>query len=271
MKIAIIVWNKDPAGMNIKNNLINNFNFKKINKRYNNEIIYELDENTKLYTINERHVYANNLDKKISSDIFIFATTHRSEAGKASLSVHTPGNWNKAELGGKEKELCVAMPSLMKNSYLELKKLNTLKDFEVTLECTHHGPYLEKPAMFIEIGSSLKQWQNKDAGKIIAETIINVPDKENNYKTAFGIGGPHYCNNFNKILERTNIAVSHICPKYALEFLDKEMINQALEKTNEKIDFVLLDWKGLGKEKARIVDLLNKLNIKYKRINKILE
>ncbi len=152
-----------------------------------------------------------------------------------------------------------------------MKKLNNLEDFEVTLECTHHGPYLEKPAMFIEIGSSLQQWQNKEAGKIIANAIINILKKENNYKTAFGIGGPHYCNNFNKIMERSDIAVGHICPKHMLQFLNKEMILQAIEKIKEKTDFVLLDWKGLGTEKARIAGLLDEMNIKHKRTNKILE
>jgi len=271
MKTAIIIWNKDPAGMNVKNNLIKHFNLKKTSKTYDNETIYKLDENTRLYTINEQHIYADNLDKKINADVFIFATTHRSEAGKPSLSVHTPGNWNKAELGGKERKLCIAMPLLMKNAYLELKKLNHLKEFEVTLECTHHGPYIEKPSMFIEIGSSLQQWENKQAGKINANVIVNIIKKQNNYKIAFGIGGPHYCNNFNKILERTDIATSHICPKYMLQYLDEEMIKQAIQKSSQKVDLILLDWKGLGTEKTRIVELLDKLNIKYERVNNILE
>lgn len=270
MKTAIIIWNKDPAGMNVKNNLIESFGFEKTEEKYDEEFVYELG-NAKLYTIKQRHVEADNLDKKIKADQFIFATTHKSEVGKPSLSVHTPGNWNKAELGGKERKLCIAMPSLMKNAYLELKKLNHLKEFEVTLECTHHGPYIEKPCMFIEIGSSLKEWENKDAGKINAEAIVNILKKQSNYKSAIGIGGPHYANNFNKVLERTDIATAHICPKYMLEYLDEEMIKQAIEKTNEKVELILLDWKGLGKEKARVVKLLDKLKIKYERINKVLE
>ena len=37
-------------------------------------------------------------------------------------------------------------------------------------------------------------------------------------------------NNFNKLLERTDVAVGHVCPKYALEHLDSEMIEKAMNK-----------------------------------------
>ena len=75
---------------------------------------------------------------------------------------------------------------------------------------------------------------------------MNALDNQNHdYKTAIGIGGPHYCNNFNKILLRTDTAISHIRPKYLLEKLDEELIKQSVQKTVEKVDFVLLDWKGL--------------------------
>ena len=58
----------------------------------------------------------------------------------------------------------------------------------------------------------------------------------------FGIGGLHYANNFNKRILDSDIAIGHICPKYALENLDKEMILQGMSKTVPKADFVLLDW-----------------------------
>ena len=32
--------------------------------------------------------------------------------------------------------------------------------------------------------------------------------------------------------------------------LHEELIKQAIQKTAEKVDFVLLGWKGLGKEKT---------------------
>ena len=67
---------------------------------------------------------------------------------------------------------------------------------------------------------------------------------------------------------KSDIAVGHICPKHNLETLDEEMLNQMLEKTLPKPEFVMLDWKGLGKEKQRILELLKNNNIKFERSDK---
>ena len=48
-------------------------------------------------------------------------------------------------------------------------------------------------------------------------------------------------------------------------------MKQSMKKTIEKVDFVLLDWKGLGKEKQRIVEMLKKLNIETKRTEQVLK
>ena len=94
-------------------------------------------------------------------------------------------------------------------------------------------------------------------------------NQSNNYKIAIGFGGTHYCSNFNKIVLKTDIAISHVCPRYHLDKLDRGLIAQAVEKTKEKVDFVLLDWKGLGKEKQRIAELLRSMGLEAKRTDKL--
>jgi len=273
MNTAIIISKKDIAGTNIKQQLLELFDFKKLEENLDNNPIYQLNINNKtikLYTLNNDTIHAENLDKKINADLFIFATRHRAKAGVKTLCLHTPGNWGKAEFGGKEKQLCTAAPSYIKDAFLILNDLAKDQDYEKTLEVTHHGPFIEKPCFFIEIGSSEEQWKDKNAAKIIAKTIIKLLQTEKKeHKVAFGIGGPHYASNFNKILLKTDIAIGHICPKYALQDLDEQMIKQAIEKTNEKVDFVLLDWKGLGKEKQRVVNILEKNSISYERNDKV--
>ena len=81
------------------------------------------------------------------------------------------------------------------------------------------------------------------------------------------IGGGHYNHYANKAMLQTNLAVGHICAKYNLENLDEDFLKQAMEKCQAKL--VLLDWKGLGKEKARILEILQKNSIEYKRSDKI--
>jgi len=42
-----------------------------------------------------------------------------------------------------------------------------------------------------------------------------------------------------------------------------------IQKTKEKVDFMLLDWKGLGTEKQRIVEILKNLGMEIRRTDKI--
>lgn len=275
MNVAIISSSKDLAGVNIRKNLIESFNFKKINEKFGNNDVYEYNKienkNIKLYLTNNDLIFSENIDKEINADILIFASKHRSKENTPSFAMHAIGNWGKAEFGGKEKGLCPSSAVLLKNLFIELSRNASETDYELTLEATHHGPYVEKPAVFVEIGSAEKEWNDKENGEIIAKTIMNgLDNKNNNYKIAVGIGGPHYPVNFNKAVLRTDIAISHICPKYHLQDLDENLIKQAIEKTVEKIDFILLDWKGLGTKKQRIVDMLKNLDLEMKRTDKIL-
>ena len=49
------------------------------------------------------------------------------------------------------------------------------------------------------------------------------------------------------------------------------MIKEAIEKTEEEIDFVLLDWKGLGpaEHRDKILSILNKLYLSFKKTSDI--
>ncbi len=274
MKIAIIFSKKDLASLNIKENLLELKKFKELDE-FENEKVYSLD-NTKLYTIDQDLIYAENIDDKIKADLFIFASMHKSESKIKNLTIHSIGNFgkrkfNEIDFGGRDKTLCKVNASMLKLMFLELNSLAKNSNYSVTIEATHHGPFLNKPAIFIEIGPSEEEWKDKKAGNIIANTIINAISKfkNQNYEITFGIGSTHYPSNFNKIMLNTNIAISYICAKYNLENLDKELILQAVNNAERNLDFILLDWKGLGKEKQRILKILEELNLEYKRTDKI--
>lgn len=266
MKTAIIVSKKDPAGMNIKERLLELYEWE------NDNSVYQLKKNNdiKLYTVEKESIFNEDIDKEIEADMFVFATKHQSSSGVHSLCVHSPGNWGKAEFGGKDRKLCIAPARYLRTALFLLKKNASELDYEVIEEVTHHGPFLQKSCFFIEIGSNEESWENKEAAKVIAKTIMEVLDsKPKNHAVGFGIGGLHHTPILTKVMEKNDIAFGHVCPKYNLHNLDKEMIVQALEKTQEDVDFVVLDWKGLGKEKQRILDLLKELNLEVKRSDKI--
>ena len=50
-----------------------------------------------------------------------------------------------------------------------------------------------------------------------------------------------------------------------LDKLDESLIKEAIQKTAEKVDLIILDWKGLGQNKERIMNMLKNLNLKFER------
>jgi D-aminoacyl-tRNA deacylase len=222
--------------------------------------------------INEENL---NLERINEYDFVIFASKHKSESREKTLSIHAPGNFRLAELGGKEGKVCPTSALFLKQAFEKLN-FNAKKydlNYKITLECTHHGPLIEKPCMFIEIGSTETEWNDRRAGFILAKTISEIIEefKENPYREiAIAIGGPHYCPNFNKIQLNSNVAISHVIPSYVLP-LTEEMVKEAVNKTLEEIDLAVLDWKGLGNSESRkqVLDILDKLYIRYEKTSEI--
>ncbi len=271
MRFAIAYGKDDPAGTNIVQQL------KKISFTPQIPII----------KLKKHPIYSENIDKTPefkNIDFIIFASTHRSEKNQASLSLHAPGNWRDAKLGGKQGKICPTSAQVLKYLFQNLNKIAEETGvtqgkaerrkplgclvYEITLECTHHGPLIKTPCCFIEIGSGEKQWKDKKAGEIIAKTILSIQNYKPNKKDipAIGIGGPHYCPSFNKVQLNSNYAISHIIPQYVLP-LTENMVKQAEKKTTEQIPEILIDWKGCGNSEQRqnIIKLLDDLNLKYKR------
>lgn len=207
-------------------------------------------------------------------DFIVFASTHKSLKGAPSLCLHAPGNFRGADLGGKPGKICKTSAYVLKYLFQELNKnAEIIKDkYNVTLEVTHHGPFIDIPCCFIELGSSIEQWNDLIAAKIIAKTILTLQDfKKENYSwiSAIGIGGPHYAPNFNKIQLNSNYAISHIIPDYAAP-INESMIKEAEEKTIEQIQEVIIDWKAFKSEdRQKLLDILKNLGLKYKRTSEV--
>jgi D-aminoacyl-tRNA deacylase len=264
MRFAIVYSKQDTAGINIvqqlkKMSFLPQFPIIELKK----ETIYHDDLNEKNYP------------QLRNIEFIVFATKHRSEKGNPSLSVHAPGNWRGADFGGQPGKVCRTSAFVLKYLFQQLNK-NTeeagLKDYQITLEATHHGPIIELPCCFIELGSSEEQWVKEEPAKILAKTILSLQDYKINedWIPVIGIGGPHYCPNFNKIQLNSEYAVAHIIPEYALP-LTETMVLEAEKKTKEQVEQVLVDWKGCGnsEQRQKTIDLINKSGLKYKRINEV--
>ncbi len=260
MRFAIVASANDLAGITIRNSL-QKAGFAPTTEIFDSFPVLQWKD-IKLYTINTNPLFFELCDS-LSADFLIFATKHSSKAGVPSLCMHPVGNWGNAEFGGKEKELVIAPAHYLKMALQLLEKKNTI-GYEVFQEATHHGPASTKPILFMEIGSSESQYENNDAGNIIAETIMELVLSEPMrlyapVKSAVGIGGLHHTANFKKIQIESDVAIGHVCPKYALDSLKKDILLQAIDKTYPKAELVILDWKGLGTEKERIKKIVEEV------------
>jgi D-aminoacyl-tRNA deacylase len=257
----IVASKKDRAGINITTQLsqFGDFHF---------------------YLVDDEIIYTENLNQERINqyDFVIFASKHSSSSTETrkTLSIHAPGNFRKADFGGISGRVCKTS-ALFQKQFFEKLKANAdkfyLKGYELTLECTHHGPLIDRPCVFAEIGATETEWKDRKAAFIVARTIFETIQgfRENPYnEIAIGIGGPHYCPGFNKIQMNSNIAISHIIPQYVFP-LTEEMVQEAIAGTEEDIDLILLDWKGMGtsEQRQQSMDVLNKFYIQKRKTSEV--
>lgn len=270
--IALLASRQDPAGLTIYRILRENFGFVETAELFDAIPVCGHPElRARLYLLEDQLLTSDNLENKIEADVFLFLSKHRSGSDTRSFAVHSIGNWDTAVAGGKDKMLCPAAPQLMGSIFSEMSKRAEEKpDYEITMEATHHGPFTTKPAIFVEVGSTEAEWKDESNAIFLAGCVLEGIKNAGHRKTALGIGGPHYCRTFNKLSARKEIAFGHVCPKHHLDTLDVEMMKQAIEKSGSP-DMVILDWKGLGPEKRRIVELLDRLGLQYERSDGLLK
>jgi D-aminoacyl-tRNA deacylase len=214
-------------------------------------------------------VFPPNLDEFFNPRAYVFLSRHSAESGIASVTAHTPGNFSDdTKFGGRARELGRSDPSLLKNYLISLwKRKERLTGYEVTMEATHHGPTsLRKPVLFVEVGSSEKYWGDARAAAAVGEALVESLTEGTIWsKTAIGFGGTHYPEKFTKVLVEGDLALSFVAPKYVLEHVDEGMVEQMLQKTMAPVKYALLDWKGLGAHKDKILGLASRFGLEVVR------
>jgi D-aminoacyl-tRNA deacylase len=273
--ILIVTSNKDIASLNIKKQILNNYSFSKVSEEFKENPVYEAafdDRLVKLVTLNEESIYAQNITIFFTNlEFIIFISRHSSASGTPTLSTHTPGNLAEAKLGGIPRKVSVSPANAMRDT---LKAMARLKeemqlDYEVSYECTHHGPSLNVPTMFAELGSSAKQWKDLKAAEAVAHATIEAASYFGNFpaKAVIGIGGPHYNDKFTRIALKDDLAFGHMIPKYALPNIDLKTLKQCVERTLERVELAVLDWKGIkGEHKPKLVEMLKKIDMPFKKV-----
>lgn len=272
--ILIVASRKDLASINIKRQILNRYNFNETTEDFQANLIYTAEvhgKDIKLVTLSVDSVYAQNItDFFPDAELIVFISRHSSASGTPTLSVHTPGNLGEAKAGGIPQKVSVSPTNAMRDA---LKAMVRFKeemqlDYEVSYECTHHGPSLKVPTMFAELGSSPKQWKDLEAAAAVAHATMEAVSKFGKFpaEAVIGIGGPHYNTKFTRIALENDVAFGHMIPKYAIPNVDLEIVKQCLEKTLEEVEFVVLDWKGIrSKHKPKLVEMLRKTGVPFKK------
>ena len=247
--------------------LRNNKGFSIIDGDDNKGLILQsnLYKNIKLFVSNKNLLYLEDLDdisfwksKDIQSP-YIFLSKHVSESKIPTLTCHCTGNYADNSYGGNPREIAISYPYLQKKYLRQITNIKSkIPGYDIVIEATHHGPTsLKKPVLFIEIGSTEGQWVDRNAASVVCDCLIDISRSslKRCEKVGIGLGGTHYPIKFNKLLLESEFGFAAVATKYNLESIDENMLKQMITKSIEKVTHIIVDWKGLGKEKNRIMRL----------------
>ena len=104
-----------------------------------------------------------------------------------------------------------------------------IPEFEISLEVTHHGPWQQAPAAFLEVGSTEATWAHVGAAEVWADVILEVLraelDGEPSSKEGAHVpvlvtfGGGHYAPRANAMAGEDGALLGHMLANHSLPFI----------------------------------------------------
>ncbi|MEM0449400.1 MAG: D-aminoacyl-tRNA deacylase [Methanomassiliicoccales archaeon] len=210
-----------------------------------------------LATSSSNHLFHDEIDKEFEMNInqnideLVFLSRHKAVSEIPTLTVHAIGNFGNADYGGREGVLVESMPDAMTSALRQLVSSAKGLEFQVSFEVTHHGPYISKPAMFIEIGSSERQWSNKEAAEAIARTLLETRTLSS--PKVIGIGGGHYAPRFTELALAKKVSFGHMIPNHFVDICDDNSLRRAIElalERTERANLVYIHKKSMSRARA---------------------
>lgn len=238
----IIASKADSASINLRDRLLEMSPWEKCGN-FDGNHMWKLTETcgdfcikgTYLVCINQIHIHAERIDEifekenntKINNIIFL--SRHKAASGKPSLTVHPIGNWGKAEYGGEEGKITPTSPKIMTSLLREIKK-NQLEGFDVCFEATHHGPLLNTPTIFLEIGSTENEWEDELPAQSLIKSLLEVKYIDGN--NVIGVGGGHYTPRFTEAALTHKVNFGHMIANYGVPFVNTKVLRNAIKASN---------------------------------------
>ncbi len=261
----IIASRADRASMAMANRLVGSGRFE---PNGDGPDAYRYKDYT-LKFIEKSHLHYDTLtdrEKGITQEVrdIVFLSSHSSRAEIKSLTTHPTGNFGEAMLGGKERTLSTTSPSRMTAALKSLAASYGGDGFEITLESTHHGPCLDIPHYYLEIGTTQKEWNDEKALDAAFEAVFSEPERgAGNF---VGIGGGHYMPKVTSYVMENQVNVGHLISKHYQDTITEGQIEEAVAKTPGCRGFIM-DRKGCrGPVRAMIRDFADNHNLEIIKI-----
>ena len=267
MTVLIVSSTEDPASENIKKGLLNQSSWEEVDSFYKNTVYRHCKmKDVVIVTINDRTTRHEMLDKEVEEKLgirpkqAIYITRHLSKTGEPTLTTHPIGNYGEAQFGGKTRTLSKSSPRLM-TQLLRIIKKNTEQtklSYQVCFEVTHHGPYMNIPTLFAEVGSTEKEWEKQDPANVISKSVLELLDSyhyeedlPSDIPVLIGVGGGHYAPRFTDIVFEKKVAFGHMIPTYQIKTgnIDDDMFEKTLNET-PNVEAVYIHRKSLKKSQV---------------------
>jgi len=224
----------------------------------------------------------------------IFPSRHVAASGKASLTLHPIGtpHLDVGQIGpygghgGRAPPPSSRLAGWWKLLLERARNEPEVEAFDLSLEVTHHGPDLDVPCLFIEVGSTEATWGHTGAADVLAQIIRDTllseddttrwsPTRNAGETVVVTLGGGHYAPRANLLAAEEGIWLGHMLATYALPFEQiegevggnwKQAIDAALEATKKSFplgDLVCsMDKKAFkGWQRQAVREHLNSLSI----------
>ena len=177
-------------------------------------------EHFELRYYDELHLHLEDIATDFDDPAFlVFVSRHSGETGPL-LSAHFTGNLGLAKYGGSDHRLAHACPNPQRHVLQALDE-HAPAGYDVSLECTHHGPSDPgAPAMFVELGSSDEQWDDPEGAEAVARSVLDIAETEPaTDRTFVAFGAGHYAPRPTRIVRETPWSCGHIAADWALDEL----------------------------------------------------
>lgn len=231
MSLVLVESLPDVASVGIADALRARPGWSETSKRFDGRPVWRAesrDGDVVLVTTAKHHIHAEGLDVDLRADgiapsMVVFLSKHKSESGRPTLTAHPVGNYRDAALGGRPHTLTPVPAPHFTHMLRCLHRARERHRFpaEVSYEVTHHGPALETPAFFVELGSSETQWKDPAGHRVLADAVQEfLATPPGPYPVVIGLGGGHYAPRFTEAALTKRVHFAHLLPTYHAQHME---------------------------------------------------